>query len=378
MKSVRLYPTSLFLIALIIACETNAQSGRALKNSIDSLLSPLETNQKPGLSVALVRDGKLIYSKYTGMANIKGGVKNDSSTQFWIASVTKQFTAAAVYKLVLEKKIALNNSVRRYLSDLPALFENITVNHLIHHTSGIRDGFVLTALAKNPPSSYTNENVIRYLKTSGNVNFSPGSKYEYNNSGYVLLATIIEKVSGKTYAGYLQENIFAPLGMRSTYVSSTFPTGEKQAEGYKESGPNQFEPYHFSGDSHGSTGIITILADLARWSGFLQRPKSVPAMAPIVTPLLKTGQLSNGKTIAYAGGLEKFVYRGRSHFEHFGADEGFKADVLFFPSTNLSVIGLTNNDSYYNLLGLLYQISDLVHAAKPNAKKLYDESKKVI
>jgi CubicO group peptidase (beta-lactamase class C family) len=195
----------LFLsVVTILPSLAKGQSTRQLGDSIDALLSPWKNDEKPGLSVAVIQDGNVLYNASVGMGNIKTKMSNDSSTTFWIATVTKQFTAAAVYKLVVEKKIALNKSIQSYLTDLPSIFQKVTIDQLIHHTSGIRDGFVLTALAKNPPSAYTNDNVVRYLKQTADLNFPSGTKFEYNNSGYVLLALLIEKVSGKSYPAYLE------------------------------------------------------------------------------------------------------------------------------------------------------------------------------
>lgn len=365
------------LLALFTALYVSAvkgQSNPAINDSINRLLSNWESKQAPGISIAVVKNGNVIYSKSLGMANIKLKAVNDSSTTFWIASVTKQFTAAAIYQLALQKKLVLGNSVRTYLPELPALYQPITINHLIHHTSGSRDGFVLTALSKKPPSEYTNENVITYLKASHDLNFTPGSKFEYNNSGYVLLATVIEKVSGKSYTEYMKEMIFGPIGMRDTYISPSFPTDTKQAKGYREKEPGTYQEFHFEGKTYGSTGVITTLRDLTRWSQFLQDPRKIPSLAAVAEQLIKTGYLRTKQSIAYAGGLEKFIYRGRSVFEHFGSDEGFKADILYFPKSKVSVIGLTNKDSYYGLLQLLFQVSDFVHDGKLPRQTLVDET----
>lgn len=334
---------------------------QAIRDSIDRLLDPWKKEVRPGISIAVVKMGELVYQGQAGMADISRNIANDSTTTFWIASVTKQFTAAAVYKLALQKRLSLDKSVRQYLKNLPRVFDGITIEHLIHHTGGARDGFVLTALAKKPPSFYTNENVLHYLERSEEVNFNAGDLFEYNNSGYVLLAKVIETVSGISYPQYVQENIFLPLQMNNSYVSPAFPVATKQAKGYRQVTPGNFNEYHFEGNTYGSTGMVTTLSDLVKWERFMQFPGSVPALQAIVPFMLKTGKLNGNKPLAYAGGLEKFEYRGNVVYEHFGADEGFKADMLFFPGTQVSVIGLTNNDSYYDLTRLLYRVSDIVH-----------------
>ena len=373
----RKFITGSTLVAMSVSV-SRAQSIKAINDSIDHYLSSWNSNQRPGISVTVVKNGKVVYAKSLGMARIKEQVANDSLTRFWIASVTKQFTAAAIYRLSEQKKIALDSSVRKYVTGLPALFQPVTINYLIHHTSGIRDGFVLTALSKKPSSAYTNENVLHYLGRSTEVNFAPGSRYEYNNSGYVLLATIIERVTGRSYADYIKEQLFSPLGMKDTYVSPTFPKDKRQAEGYRETAPDTFAEYHFEGNTYGSTGIVTTLYDLAKWSQFLQNPASSPALASVVPYLLKAGKLTTGKPIAYAGGLEKFTYNGNTVYEHFGSDEGFKAEILYLPDTKVSVIGLTNNNNYYGLQRLLYSISDLVTGKKVISSQSIEESSTAI
>lgn len=364
---------ALFLTCLTVS-ELKGQSIERLKDSIDAVLFPWKNFKEPGISITVVKRGQVVYSNSLGMANIKANTANDSATTFWLASVSKQFTAAAIYQLALQKKLNLDSSVRLYLPQLPALFQDITVDHLVHHTSGMRDGFVLTALAKNPPAAYTNKNVLHYLSRSKKLNFSPGTFFEYNNSGYVLLAAIIERISQKSYPAYMKEHLFVPLGMTHTYVSPSFPTDNRQAEGYQKNGASAFQKVHFPGNTYGSTGVISTLADLTRWAQFLQVPGVVPALADIAPLLLQTGRLQNKKKIAYAGGLEKFAYGGRILYEHFGADEGFKADLLFFPGTAVTIIGLTNNSSYFGLQNLLFQISDFVHQGQRSWQPLTNQS----
>lgn len=351
------------LLSMTIANHSllQGQTGNALQDSIDVLLSSWNSQQAPGISLAVVRDGKTLYQRSLGMANIKEGIPVDSATRFWVASVTKQFTAAAIYQLASRNKISLNQSIRYYLPDLPSIYQSVTIDQLIHHTSGIRDGFVLTALSRRPPSEYTNENVLRYLKSMGTLNFQPGTRFEYNNSGYVLLATVIEKVSDQSYPTYMKDSIFLPLGMTQTYISPNFPTDKNQAEGYHQTSTNTYQEYHFEGNTYGSTGVLTSISDLTRWSSFLQNSTDISEFSTVRSKLLEPGKLVRGPYLAYAGGLEKIRYHGRELYEHFGADEGFKADLLYFPSSKLTVMAMVNNSSYYDLLKLLYRVSDIVH-----------------
>jgi CubicO group peptidase (beta-lactamase class C family) len=361
----------LCFIAFIPAANADAQiENKSL--ALDSILTHWNNPKVPGIAVAVVQNDNLLYQRTYGMAQLGKGIPIDSVTRFWIASVTKQFTAAGIYLLESENKISLQNSVRKYITELPPVFEGITIDHLIHHTSGIRDGFVLTALAKKQEEEYTNENVLKYLKQQMDLSFKPGTAFEYNNSGYVLLALVIERVSKQPYPEFMKTNIFTPLGMNHTYVAGKYQPNENAAEGYRSqdysNNPGSFVEGHFKGNSYGSTGIMTTISDLAKWVVAIQVPGKNKNFKKVATRMLRTGKLSNGYEIAYAGGLEKFNYGGNIVFEHFGADDGFKANILYFPGTKLSIIGLANNTTNYQLSEKLYTIADVFLQKAPALK----------
>jgi CubicO group peptidase (beta-lactamase class C family) len=332
-------------------------------SAADSIFSSWKGNNNPGGAVAVVKNGKAIYESVNGMANIATGRPIGFDTQFWIASVTKQFTAAAIYLLAAENKIALKDPVTKYLPGLPGIYTEVTIDHLLHHTSGLRDGFVFTALAKNAESEYTNDNVLKYLIKQKELNFKPGDQYEYNNSGYVLLALVIEKVSNESYPEFMQFHIFVPAGMNNTFVTGKYENNEVLAEGYKNNN-GSFEAAHFSGNAYGSTGIITTLRDLELWAAQFQSLSTTNRFNSIFRKMKETGHLNNGQAIAYGGGVEKLKYNGMDVYEHFGADEGFKAKIVYFPSSNVSVIGLSNNSSDYQLSEKLYALGDLAMGNK--------------
>jgi len=318
----------------------------------------------PGVAVTVVRDGKVVYQKGFGMSVLNKGTLIDSSTEFWIASVAKQFTAFGIYLLEASGELNLKKSVKEYLPELPDVFKAVTIEQLVHHTSGIRDGFVLTALSKKTEEEYTNENVLKYLKLQKDLNFKPGTAHEYNNSGYVLLAQIIERITKTKYPEFMKNRVLNPLDMTHSYVSGKFPSTEKIAQGYHSKDysntAGSFEEGHFMGDTYGSTGIITTISDMGKWAKFLQGSRHPVVYSKARARLLETGGLNSGSRIGYAGGLEKFIYKGKVVYEHFGADEGFKANALFFPKQNLSIIGLTNNTTNFGLSDRLYSIADIL------------------
>jgi CubicO group peptidase (beta-lactamase class C family) len=334
------------------------------QKAIDSIFKVYNTGATPGTSVGVVRDGKVLFENGYGFADIEHQQKIDSVTLFWIASVSKQFTAAAIYLLVLDKKIDLKSSVRTYIQNLPEIYDAVSIDKLLHHTSGIRDGFVLTALSKKPEEEYTNENVLLYLTKQNELNFKPGTEFEYNNSGYVLLAKVIETVSNLPYPEFLKSNIFQPLGMINTFVSGKYEQSNKISKGYRsKDGSNQpgtFDISVFKGNTYGSTGIITNVADLTRWTALFHRSQSNTKLNLVSNEMQKAGKLNDGTSIAYAGGLELMKYKGSLAMEHFGADEGFKANILYFPKERLSIIGLANNTTDYDLSRKLYSVADII------------------
>lgn len=334
------------------------------QTAIDSIFNVYNKGVTPGASIGIVRDGKVLFENGYGFADIERQQKIDSLTLFWIASVSKQFTAAAIYLLALDKKIDLKSSVRSYIQNLPEIYDAVSIDKLLHHTSGIRDGFVLTALSKKPEEEYTNENVLLYLTKQKELNFKAGTEFEYNNSGYVLLAKVIESVSNLSYPEFLKSHIFQPLGMTNTFVSGKYEQSNKLSKGYRsKDGSNQPGTFDFSvfkGNTYGSTGIITNVADLARWTALFHRTQPNINLNLVSKKMQEAGKLNDGTSIAYAGGLEIMKYKGSLAMEHFGADEGFKANILYFPKERLSVIGLANNTTDYDLSRKLYSVADII------------------
>ena len=369
------------LLISLLSLDAKCQNDRG-RYAIDEMLSKWQSLDMPGVAIKVVQRGHVIYENHVGLADIKKNIKIDSTTQFWIASVTKQFTAAGIYLLESQGRIDLNHSIRVYLKDLPQLFQPVTLNHLLHHTSGIRDGFVLTALSKKGEESYTNENVFKYLKMQEKFNFRPGSEFEYNNSGYVLLASVIEHVSKKSYPDFMKSEIFEPLGMSHSYVSGAYLMTPQLAKGYHSSDysnkPGTFEEQEFRGNTYGSTGVITTSSDLVKWATAIQAIQHSGKFPAIFQKMLQQGKLNNGSSITYAGGLERFLYYSQPVYEHFGADEGFKANMIYFPNDALSIIGLTNNSTDYQLSQKLYSIADKIKGVQHNDDASFERDTIVI
>ena len=184
---------------------------------VDEFLSQWDKNDLPGGAVGVVKDGKLIYKRGFGMANLDYDVPNTTTTRFNLASVSKPFTAMSIALLAQQGKLSLDDDIRKYLPEMPKYDETITIRHLIHHSSGIRDYESLIFFGGHGnDNAYSSKAVLNMLARQKNISFKPGSKYQYSNSGYFLLGMIVSRVSGKSLRAFAEENIFKPLGMKNT------------------------------------------------------------------------------------------------------------------------------------------------------------------
>ncbi len=270
MHNLRFLP--LFWLALfpLTHSQLRAQAPVTLPEArIDSLFRPWQSDQSPGLVLGIVHQGRLVYRQAYGMAHLARREPLTTNHSFWVASVAKQFTAAAVALLAEAGTIRLDDDIRKYLPELPFLGDTVRIRHLVYHTSGLRDGFTLVGMTFKGERHYTNANVLRYLSRQGHLNFKPGERHEYNNGGYVLLGEIVARASGKSLAAFAEEHIFRPLGMAHTHFYGTFAqpiAGLATGYGVRyRKGKERYVPAHFRGSTVGSSGLLTPLEDLGKW-----------------------------------------------------------------------------------------------------------------
>src|SRR5262245_32446755 len=214
------------LIALIALIASNAQGKpqpRSSATAVDKLFAAWNKPTAPGCAVGVLRDGQRLYSQGYGMADLEHGARITPTTVFHIASVSKQFTAFAIYLLAQEGKLALDDDVRKYLPELHDFGKTITIRHLIHHTSGLRDQWNLLAMAGwRLDDVITEKDILRLVWRQRELNFAPGDKQLYSNTGYTLLGVIVKRVSGQSLREYTQEHIFKPLGMQHTHFHDEY------------------------------------------------------------------------------------------------------------------------------------------------------------
>jgi CubicO group peptidase (beta-lactamase class C family) len=261
---------------------------------------------------------------------------------FHVASVSKQFTATAILLLAADGKLALDDDVRKFIPELPDFGHPVTIRHLAHHTSGIRDQWDLLGLAgwRYSRDLITDDDVLQLLSRQKDVNFTPGARHLYSNSGYTLLATIVRRASGQSFRQFTTERIFKPLGMVNTHFRDNFNEVVKgQAYGYARDGAG-FRLSVTNFDTAGATSLMTTAEDLAKWNAQFDEP--VVGGQALLTALLTRGVLNDGRPIDYAFGISHGTYRGVPTVSHGGADAGYRAAFLRFPAQRFGVAVLCN------------------------------------
>jgi CubicO group peptidase (beta-lactamase class C family) len=327
---------SLLCAAVVPAAwASNEQAARA-----DAIFAAWNKPDTPGAAVAVVRDGQLLYRRAFGMAQLEHAAQNTPATVFHAASVSKQFTAFAIHLLVQDGKLALDDEVRKLVPELQA-GAGITLRHLLHHTSGLRDQWNLLLMAGlRLDDVITDADVLGLLWRQRELNFAPGSEVLYSNSGYTLLALVVQRVSGQSLNAFAQARIFGPLGMKHTRFQENYNLPiPGRAYSYQRT-PAGYRYVALSFSTVGPSSLMTTVDDLALWQRNFDEPKV--GTAATLAALQARGRLNNASEIAFASGLAHGSYRGLPTVGHDGADAAFRAQVLRFPEQRLSVLLLGN------------------------------------
>lgn len=329
---------------LLMLCSFSFLSFGQLRESpeVDSLFLEWENNQSPGAAIGIIKEGKLIYSKGYGIANLDYGIPITPDSKFYIASTSKQFTAACIALLSLEGKIGLDDNIRDYLPEIPDYGKEITIRHLVHHTSGLRDYLVLMYLAGESFEDYFSiGDGIKKLEKQKALNFSPGEKEQYSNSGYMLLAEIVNRASGMTIRQYAEKNIFQPLGMQHTFFNDDHKQITKnRVISYLAQGEGTYKRFLQNFDALGDGNLLTTINDLYLWDqNFYTQIVGGEKFKDIT---LSPGVLNNGDVLQYAFGLIHGEYKGLKTISHSGFMLGFSTQYIRFPEQGFSVIILAN------------------------------------
>ena len=314
----------------------------------DSIFAQFDNTRSPGCAVGVVQEGEFLFKRGYGMANLEYGIANSPSSVFRIGSVSKQFTAAAIVLLAQQGKLSLDDDIREYVPEVPAYERTVTIRHLLHHTSGLRDYLTLMYLAgQSDDDFYTDDELVAMLARQQELNFPPGDQHLYSNSGYFLLSQIVRSASGLSLREYAQQHLFGPLGMTHTHFHDDHThIVSNRASGYAPSGSSEYRISMTTLGMVGDGGVFTSVEDLLQWERFFHSDPS--ANLPTDRPehfwreMLSKGILTNGDTLSYALALGHGEYRGLPMISHSGGFVGFRAQVVRFPTERMSIICLCN------------------------------------
>ena len=361
-----------------VALRSASQDGASLAARVDDVFKEFTAPGSPGCTVGVYQGDRIVHRGAYGMANLDHDVRLNPASVFHVASVSKQFTATAILLLEQDGKLSLDDDVRKFVPELPAFGPRITIRHLAHHTSGIRDQWDLLGLAgwRYSRDLITDDDVLQMLARQKNLNFTPGERHLYSNSGYTLMAVIVSRASGQTFRAFTTDRIFAPLGMTNTRFRDSFTDVVKgQAYGYAREGAG-FRLSVTNFDTAGATSLLTTVEDLVRWHANFDDPKV--GSRELLTRLLTRGQLNDGRRIDYAFGITHGSYRGLPTVGHGGADAGYRAAFLRFPALKFGVAVLCNLASA-NPTQLAQRVADisLSNVLSPPAAASPDQSPEV-
>jgi len=321
--------------------------------------------------VAVIKDGKIIYEHGYGLANLEYNIPITPDTVFYIASTSKQFTAASIALLAQKEKLSLDDSIRKYLPELPPVYDGISIGHLIYHTSGIRDFQTLLDVQGRTDDVNTEQDIIELLARQKALNFKPGEHFEYSNSGYFLLAVIVKRASGKSLREFAAENIFKPLRMSNTHFHDDRTMIVKnRATGYVPLRGGGYGIHTTNYDVVGNAGVMTTVQDLSLWDQNFYENK-LGGGIDFISRLLTPGTLNNGERLNYAYGLQLGDYKGLRTVKHDGGFAGFVTEMLRFPDQRFTVICLANVRGTIDSTALAYQVADIYLASelKPQTPK---------
>jgi len=364
-SQVRLVISLAVLMTALSYAATGAVPGPdpSLESKVDALFAKWNTLDSPGAAVAVIKDGMVIYRKGFGCAQLEYGIPITPSTVFHVASVSKQFTAMAITMLEAQGKLSADDDIRKYLPELADFGKTITIRRLLNHTSGIRDQWDLMVLSGwRMDDVITQAQLMDRIRRQKELNFPPGDRYLYSNSGFTLLAEIVSRVSGRPFTEWTRDNIFLPLGMTSTHFHLD---GEEivrnRAYSYQVDPAKGFKQSLLNYANVGATSLFTTVEDMANWLRNFEEKRV--GGAAVLDKMLTKGILNNGTEIPYARGIVIGEYKGLKTIDHSGGDAGFRSHVMYFPDEKFGVAVFSNLASF-NPGAMSRQIADIYLAAR--------------
>ena len=334
------------------------------ESRIDAVFAEYDRTTGPGCALGIVSDGRLVFDRGYGIGHLDHSIPLRSSSVFYLASVSKQFTAASVLIAAQEGFLSLDDEVGEHLPEFQDYGTSVTVRNLVHHTSGIRDYLTLMSLAGIPfENILSDEDMLGLIVRQTELNFDPGTEYLYSNSGYVILAEIVKRATGRSLREYADEKIFQPLGMMDTHfhddrahvvTDRVLSYDEREEGGWATN-------YLMNFDKVGDGGLYSTIEDLARWDSAFYG--DVLGIANFADKMYRRGVLAGGDTIDYARGLGVGVRRGLPRVAHGGGMMAFRTMLARYPDQRTTVITLCNQGSA-NSGALSAAVEDIVLEAE--------------
>jgi CubicO group peptidase (beta-lactamase class C family) len=354
------------VLQIIAVCSGQAQTDTT--KQIDNIFSSWN-NSTPGGSILVARGEKIIYHKAFGLADLEHNTPNTTETVFESGSVAKQFVAASVLLLASEGKLSMKDDARKYIPELPQYDATITIQHLMNHTSGIKDWGSLYSVTGWPRATrvYTQELALDIICKQNSLNFTPGAEYAYSNSNYVLLAFIVERLSKQSLPDFTRIRFYEPLQMTNSKWRYNFKEVIKNRSiAYAKYKDNWYQDMPFE-NVHGPGGMLTTTSDLFKWNQLLVK-KNI-GNDVFASSRVQHGVLNNGNEIVYSGGVSVGVFNGTQEVSHSGATAGYRAWLAYYPEKKLSVV-ILSNDGSFGPVGAGRQLAGIfIPAVKTNTVK---------
>lgn len=347
------------LVFLVIPLQLIGQSlPDSIIRKVDSLFSRYTTTT-PGCAVAIIKNGELVFKKGYGIANLEYNVPITSSSIFHIASESKQYVTFCMLLLEQQGKLSIDDDIRKYLDYVPDFGKKITIRHLIHHTSGLRDQWQLLANAGwQLDDVITQEHVIKLISKQKALNFEPGEEHMYCNTGYTLMAEIVKKASGLSLREYTDKYIFKPLEMSNTHFHDNYrELVPDRTYSYSLKGLREYQHSVLSYSTVGATSLFTTVEDEAKW--VMNYEKGKVGGKELLEKMYTPGILNSGKKLSYAFAISIDEYKGWKRIGHGGSDAGYRTYACRFPEQQLGII-IFSNLSAFNPNGMAMQTADLL------------------
>lgn len=336
---------SLIILAAVCASPAGARVSPSTGRAAAELVAPWVSDTAPGLAIAVMQDGKIVFHAEAGLADLAHAAPITEETVFHAASLSKQFTAFLVLSLAVEGELSLDDDIRLYLPELTAIASTVTIRHLLDHMGGLREQSSLRGMAGwSREDLVTPRQMLRLLSLQQGANFEPGAQVQYSNTGYGLLAEIVSRVSGKPFSAVAQERIFEPLGMSKTSFRNSLSRVIPNAAQSYAPGRNGFSHLALNYELLGSTGLQTTPSDLLKWAENFETQKIGDSR--VFALMAERTSAANGEPAVHGRGQELRPYHGVQTWSHGGRDAGFRAFLLRAPDKHFAIAVLSNRADF--------------------------------